>query len=280
MDLMTTLPGSMMEGFFPAGWDLAKIDRLADLPPDGARRAPSLVAPAVRAGRLRLVRGLRHLHGPRDRPRDPAGPAGGPAHRLHPARRADGHVPLGGLLPQGVGRALRPRPRLQHGRVVRRRRATPCRPSCPAASSTRWSRRSTARSASCTVPPKQRHFALKDELPTYADQIADLKKQGAKLVTVFGIGRVCHIAFWEPHFAAEFAERGRVEGADAPPRRPAAPADDRAERHHQLPQPDDAGAGLRQHHRAGAVPGGRPHHRRGRRRRSAAACSGRGCRCA
>ena len=24
-------------------------------------------------------------------------------------------------------------------------------------------------------------------------------------MTVFGIGRVCHIAFWEPHFAAEFA---------------------------------------------------------------------------
>lgn len=56
-----------------------------------------------------------------------------------------------------------------------------------------------------TVPVKQRHFALKTELPTYAAQIADLKKQGARLVTVFGIGRVCHIAFWEPHFAAEFA---------------------------------------------------------------------------
>ena len=38
-----------------------------------------------------------------------------------------------------------------------------------------------------------------------AGQIADLKKRGAKLVTVFGIGRVCHIPFWEPHFAAEFA---------------------------------------------------------------------------
>ena len=25
-------------------------------------------------------------------------------------------------------------------------------------------------------------------------------------MTVFGIGRVCHIAFWEPHFAAEFAD--------------------------------------------------------------------------
>lgn len=55
-----------------------------------------------------------------------------------------------------------------------------------------------------TAPKSQRHFALKAELPTYAQQIADLKKKGAKLVTVFGIGRVCHIAFWEPHFAAEF----------------------------------------------------------------------------
>jgi glucosamine-6-phosphate deaminase len=56
-----------------------------------------------------------------------------------------------------------------------------------------------------TVPPRQRHFARKDELPTHAQQINDLKQQGGRLVTVFGIGRVCHIAFWEPHFAAEFA---------------------------------------------------------------------------
>ena len=27
-----------------------------------------------------------------------------------------------------------------------------------------------------------------------------------RLVTVFGIGRVCHIAFWEPHFAEEFPD--------------------------------------------------------------------------
>src|SRR5579859_1712203 len=37
MDLLTTLRGSMMEGFFPAGWDLAKIDRLAALSPDRLR---------------------------------------------------------------------------------------------------------------------------------------------------------------------------------------------------------------------------------------------------
>lgn len=56
-----------------------------------------------------------------------------------------------------------------------------------------------------TVPAKQRHFAWKTELPAYAEQIQGFKKQGARLVTVFGIGRVCHIAFWEPHFAAEFS---------------------------------------------------------------------------
>lgn len=55
-----------------------------------------------------------------------------------------------------------------------------------------------------TVPVSHRNFATKENLPTYAKKISDLKKEGAKLVTVFGIGRMCHIAFWEPQFASEF----------------------------------------------------------------------------
>jgi glucosamine-6-phosphate deaminase len=55
-----------------------------------------------------------------------------------------------------------------------------------------------------TVPEHQRNFATKDNLPRYADKINELKEQGTKLVVVYGIGRVFHIAFWEPHFAAEF----------------------------------------------------------------------------
>ena len=55
-----------------------------------------------------------------------------------------------------------------------------------------------------TVPASQRNFATKDNLPTYPDKIKALKSEGAKLVLVYGIGRMCHIAFWEPHFAAEF----------------------------------------------------------------------------
>jgi glucosamine-6-phosphate deaminase len=54
------------------------------------------------------------------------------------------------------------------------------------------------------VPKKQRHFALKKVLPTYAERIGELRSRGAKLTVIFGIGRVCHIAFWEPHFAGEF----------------------------------------------------------------------------
>lgn len=55
-----------------------------------------------------------------------------------------------------------------------------------------------------TVPANQRHFATKSSLPTYVAEIDALKAEGAKLVLVYGIGRMCHIAFWEPTFAAEY----------------------------------------------------------------------------
>lgn len=55
-----------------------------------------------------------------------------------------------------------------------------------------------------TVPISHRNFALKDNLPTYPEKIAKLKSEGAKLVLVYGIGRMCHIAFWEPMIGAEF----------------------------------------------------------------------------
>lgn len=55
-----------------------------------------------------------------------------------------------------------------------------------------------------TVPKSQRHFATRKSLPQYPERIARLRANGAKLVVVYGIGRACHIAFWEPHFATEF----------------------------------------------------------------------------
>lgn len=55
-----------------------------------------------------------------------------------------------------------------------------------------------------TVPRSQRFFATRKLLPEYPERIAALRAEGAKLAVVYGIGRVCHIAFWEPHFGAEF----------------------------------------------------------------------------
>ncbi len=55
-----------------------------------------------------------------------------------------------------------------------------------------------------TVPVSHRNFATKDNLPTYPEKIDALRKEGAKLVLVYGIGRMCHIAFWEPTIGVEF----------------------------------------------------------------------------
>lgn len=57
-----------------------------------------------------------------------------------------------------------------------------------------------------TVPKEQRNFAVKRNLPTYASKIAAIKQQGGRLVTVYGIGRACHIAFWEPQLAEEYTD--------------------------------------------------------------------------
>ena len=50
-------------------------------------------------------------------------------------------------------------------------------------------------------------------MPTYPEKIAALKAEGVKLVLVYGIGRMCHIAFWEPHFAEDYASAAEWEKA-------------------------------------------------------------------
>ena len=64
-----------------------------------------------------------------------------------------------------------------------------------------------------TVPANQRNFATKANLPTYPQKIATLKSEGAELVLVYGIGRMCHIAFWEPTFASDYDTNDEWEKA-------------------------------------------------------------------
>jgi glucosamine-6-phosphate deaminase len=204
MDLISTLAGSMMENYFPKGWDLAKIDRLAAAAPTKLTERQSWWNPKFEPVACASFEDFDTFMGHEI------------ALEIQRARQA-GH-PVAFILPVGpMGMYRWAVYFLKEWGVA-----------CDHVHGFNMDEWSDAQGntlpgdspggfqhamqdafygplGSLTVPVKQRHFALKAELPTYAQQINDLKKAGAKLITVFGIGRVCHIAFWEPHFAGEFS---------------------------------------------------------------------------
>jgi glucosamine-6-phosphate deaminase len=206
MNLLTTLSGSLMEGFLPKGWDLAKIDGLAALPAQAATaRRPWWDANFNPVGCASIDdfdtylghEIAREIQLARQDMRDivfilPVGPMGMyrwtvyflkewgvRCDHVHGFNMDEWSDAQGNTLPPETPGAF------QHAMEVALYGPLESR----------------------TVPATQRHFAVKTELPTYADQIRGLQGKGAKLITVFGIGRVCHIAFWEPHFAVEFATK-------------------------------------------------------------------------
>lgn len=204
MNLLTTLAGSLMEGFFPAGWDLARIDRLATLSGAELTHRELWWNPHFEPVLCRSFEDFDTYLGHEI------------AREIHLARQA-GH-PLILILPVG------PMGMYRWTVYFLNEWGIPCDhvhgfnmdewsdaegntlpPTNSGAFQYAMEQALYGPLGSRTVPPKQRHFALKTELPTYAEQIRDLRKQGAKLITVFGIGRVCHIAFWEPQFAGEYA---------------------------------------------------------------------------
>jgi glucosamine-6-phosphate deaminase len=204
MNLISTLSGSLLEGFFPAGWDLAKIDWLGGL------------------SAVELLKRARWWH-PQFEPVGCDSLADFDTYMGHEiareiqlARQAGRQLAL--ILPVG------PMGMYRWAVYFLREWQVPCDhvhgfnmdewsdaqgntlpPDNSGAFQYAMEQALYGPLGPLTVPKKQRHFALKTELPAYAKQIGDLKNQGARLVTVFGIGRVCHIAFWEPQFASEFA---------------------------------------------------------------------------
>ena len=257
MDLLSTIAGSLMEGFLPAGWDLKKIDACVDPDPGRLTRAAAWLASAISSRSLcQSLADFETLAGARDRARRssaaatrarklililPVGPMGMyrwvvyfltewgvPCDHVHGFNMdewsdADGKsLPASdpGSFEQAMEAAFYGPLGKLHG----------------AAESARLRHPETC----CRITPSES---------------ARCGQQGAKLAVIFGIGRVCHIAFWEPHFAGRVRQRSRVETADASAGREAASADDRAERHHQLQEPHDARAGLRQHDRPGTFLG-------------------------
>lgn len=205
MDLLSTLAGSPMEGFLPRGWDLARIDALCALPPSAlAERRPwwherfepvacrSLADFDVKLGH-EIALTIRRC---RDEGRPaalilPVGPMG--MYRWAVYFLAEWGVPCdhvhGFNMDEWSDRDGRTLPADHPGAFTHAMQAAFYGPL-----------------GALTVPPENRWFATPDRLPRYAERIAELKRSGAELTVVFGIGRVCHIAFWEPTFAAEYPD--------------------------------------------------------------------------
>jgi glucosamine-6-phosphate deaminase len=203
MDLLSTLSGSLMESFLPAGWDLAKIDScVGDDPATITQRQPW------------WNEGFEPI--PCNTLADFDTMLGHEIALTISQARTDGHS-LAMILPVG------PMGMYRWAVYFLKEWGVSCDhvhgfnmdewsdsdgntlPSDhPGAFENAMSDAFYGPLGDLTVPPEQRHFASKDSLPHFADQIAEIRAGGGKLVVLFGIGRVCHIAFWEPQFAAEY----------------------------------------------------------------------------
>ncbi len=203
MDMMSTLKNSLMERFYPAGWDLGKIDKCcANRPEDAAVRQPFWnkgfeLIPTESLNDFDVYMGheiASTIKDYKDRGQLlalilPVGPMGmykWAVYFLKEWNVDTSHVHCfnmdewsdedGNTIPAGeAGSFYTAMQQSFYGPLGK-----------------------------LTVPEKQRNFATKDNLPLYLEKIAELKDKGAGLVMVYGIGRVFHIAFWEPHFAADF----------------------------------------------------------------------------
>ena len=203
MDLASTIKGSMLEGFFPEGWDLAKIDALVSDDPDNLPKREPWWNRRWRPVACDSLEDFNVMMG-----HEIAMTIAGARARKEPLALI---LPVG---PMGMYRWVvyflkewKVKATHVHGFNMdewsdARGRTLPG--SSPGAFQNAMEDALYGPLGALTVPKRQRHFATRRELPTYADRIARLRKRGAKLVVVFGVGRVCHIAFWEPHFAAEF----------------------------------------------------------------------------
>lgn len=204
INLISTIKGSMLEGFLPGGWDLEKIDRCCSHQPHeildrqahwNARFTP-LACDGVSDFNMIMGHEIAlQIRVARDEGRQivfilPVGPMGmyrWVVYFLKEWQVGCSHVHGFNMdeWSDASGQTLAP--------------------GQPGAFQAAMEQAFYGPLGSLTVPENQRNYATQAGLPAYAEKIARLKAGGARLVTVFGIGRVFHIAFWEPHFAAEFA---------------------------------------------------------------------------
>jgi glucosamine-6-phosphate deaminase len=203
MDFMSTVKGSLLEGFFPAGWDMQKFDDCCKFPPEAITERQAFWNKDFTPIQCDQLADFDMMMG----------------HEIAMQIRKTGEEgrKLALILPVG------PMGMYRWAVYFLKEWNVSCKhvygfnmdewadgegntlpPDNPGAFQNAMTNAFYGPLGELTVPECQRNFATKDNLPTYPEKIAKLKAEGAKLVTVYGIGRMFHIAFWEPHFAAEF----------------------------------------------------------------------------
>ena len=204
MDLMDTLKGSLLEGFFPSGWDLKKIDRCCSNHPGKISERQKWWNKGfypVSCGTLeefnaKMGHEIAHeIREAKEKKKKlililPVGPMGMYEWIIYFLREWNvdcSHV-YGFNMDEWSDKEGNTLPPTNTGAFQNAMEEAFYGPL-----------------GKLTIPEKQRYFATKKMLPSYPSKISDLKREGAKLVVIFGIGRVFHIAFWEPHFAEEFS---------------------------------------------------------------------------
>lgn len=203
MNFLNTVKGSMLDGYFPAGWDLEKIDRCCSHSPEEILERQSFWHEDFQPIKCANIHDFDMMMGheiamqiktTREEGRKlafilPVGPVGmyrWAAYFLKEWNIDCSHV-YGFNMDEwsdAEGNTLEP--------------------DNPGAFQNAMENIFYGPLGDLTVPVEQRNFATKENLPTYKQKIDELKAEGAKLVTIFGIGRAFHIAFWEPHFAEDY----------------------------------------------------------------------------
>ena len=202
MDFNSTVKGSMLEGFYPAGWDFAKIDACIDAPEKITERQAFwnkdfTPVQCESLGEFETYMGheiAMQIKLAKDRNEQiafilPVGPMGmykWVVYFLKEWNVSCSHVHTFNMdeWADSEGNTLAPDNSGAFQYAMEQALFNPL--------------------GELTVPKAQRNFATKTNLPTYPEKISALKKASAKLVLVYGIGRMCHIAFWEPHFAEDY----------------------------------------------------------------------------
>ena len=203
-NLLSTLKGSLLEGFFPEGWDLARMDRCAaNRPQTVTQRQPwwhKSFSPVLCETLEDFNTFMGHeialtIRRAREEGRQlalilPVGPMGmyrWAVYFLKEWKVSCKHV-HGFNMDEWSDARGQTLPPTNHG-------------------SFRYAMEQAFYGplGALAVPPSQRNFATRENLPRYPEKMGKLLDKGARLAVVYGIGRVFHIAFWEPHFAAEYA---------------------------------------------------------------------------